>query len=296
MPNFLSLVCVYILPRALYLPSLTSDYSTIYILFVNIFLVQSLVPVPSVFFAFNAVSWSVSAEAIFYAFFPLIKRLKRFKLLLFFLVTLFISLLGALVVSIYQMPGFSQVNLELPVWEGFVYINPLFRMVEFVIGIIAANIYLAVFNCSYYRKTLLYSRFRSLIYSSIEILLFVYACFRAFQGTSVSLPVPLKLAVDQLNSAIWFSILIIICSLSSRILKRILVNKLFVFMGEISFGLYLFHQPVMIRAAQVGGFKVYNYEVLGNNIVSVTIWSVLLSIISYFALEKPFQAFLRPKS
>jgi peptidoglycan/LPS O-acetylase OafA/YrhL len=38
----------------------------------NIFLVQAWVPEKGVFFSFNAVSWSLSAEMFFYALFPLL--------------------------------------------------------------------------------------------------------------------------------------------------------------------------------------------------------------------------------
>ena len=59
-----------ILPSSLYLPN-SSDASFFpFVLITNIFLLQSLIPLPIFFFGINAVCWSISVEAFFYLVFP----------------------------------------------------------------------------------------------------------------------------------------------------------------------------------------------------------------------------------
>ncbi|GAA3437146.1 acyltransferase family protein [Kutzneria kofuensis] len=101
---------------------------------VGLFLLQSWVPVQSVYFAGNTPSWSLSCEAAFYFAFPLlllwVNRIRDRQLW---------PVAIALVVVVVQIPA-----LVLPAPTGtaywVTYIFPLSRMVEFALGMVLARI------------------------------------------------------------------------------------------------------------------------------------------------------------
>ena len=89
-------------------------------------LLQAWIPTGSIAFAGNGVAWSLSVEVFFYALFPLITplvwRLSGRKLWL---------LLGAMILAILLVAGLSPLN-------GLIYIFPISRLPEFVIGVCLA--------------------------------------------------------------------------------------------------------------------------------------------------------------
>lgn len=93
----------------------------------NLLLIQSWVPDSAYYFAFNGPSWSISDEAFFYLLFPFllyfIVRLHK-KWQWFLLILTILVLYGTLM----YMFGHTMAH------ELF-YVNPLFRLVDFLIGI-----------------------------------------------------------------------------------------------------------------------------------------------------------------
>lgn len=103
----------------------------------NIFLAQSWIPIKSIYFSGNAVSWCLSDMLFFYAMFPiLVKWFSRnitkriisvlFTVLLFYLLIMF----------------FLPETLPHPL----LYIFPLFRLVDFIIGMLAYRIFVRLQN------------------------------------------------------------------------------------------------------------------------------------------------------
>ena len=70
------------LPQSLFLPVNTSFPSFFLTLLSHIFLLQSIIPIPEVYFGFNAVAWSISVEVFFYILFPAFNSLRTSKLFL----------------------------------------------------------------------------------------------------------------------------------------------------------------------------------------------------------------------
>jgi peptidoglycan/LPS O-acetylase OafA/YrhL len=102
----------------------------------NLLLVQAWWPKPHVYFGFNAVSWSLSCEVFFYLCFPLLLRLldrtspaRR------------AYVVGAVTCALLVYPGLFSLTVaprDPGGWEWTTYVLPLWRLGEFVVGIVAA--------------------------------------------------------------------------------------------------------------------------------------------------------------
>jgi peptidoglycan/LPS O-acetylase OafA/YrhL len=102
----------------------------------NLLLVQAWVPDDKVYFGYNAVAWSLSCEVFFYLCFPLLARwismLSRGARR---------SLVAAVVTVLVLYPGVFSLTVaprDFAGWEWTTYVAPLWRLGEFVIGIVAA--------------------------------------------------------------------------------------------------------------------------------------------------------------
>ena len=258
----------------------------------NLLCLHSFFPIPSIFFSFNAVTWSISAEAFFYFVFPWVNRYSLDKIVRVILAFVAVSLLSAAVISRVPIESYDENLLNTSVWEGFVYINPLFRLPEFLIGVLAARLFLSQ-PFQQFRETIKSSSHKSILaYSLIEIIMLLISLLLGFSFFVNTGSPQISLAISQITSGIAFSIVIIICSLSSSYLQKFLSFPVFVFLGEVSFGFYLYHQPVMIRSAQLGGINILGIQLMPNNLPSLFAWSLILAVCSYILVEKPLQYFI----
>ena len=243
---------------------------------------------PSFFFSFNAVTWSISAELAFYLVFPFLIALSTRKILAFFFCNILLIFIFAFVLSILQVPSYSNITVDQPVWEGFVYINPIFRLPEFVVGIIAAKLKLSGhFDCCLNQ---FYYKFHRIRIKSSLLWLFSFALFYwlGFQSFSLddSIYQPLQASLSQIVSSILFALSILLLTSAPQLIARLLSFSPFVFLGSISFGFYLIHQPIMIRAAQLNGLSLFSINLLHADMFSIFIVSFLLSSSIYYFIEK----------
>ena len=102
----------------------------------NLLLLQAWVPSDKVYFGYNAVAWSLSCEVFFYLAFPwLVKAIavmstQRRR-----------ALIGAVIGLLLLYPGVFSLTIaphDFSGWEWTTYVAPLWRLGEFVIGIVAA--------------------------------------------------------------------------------------------------------------------------------------------------------------
>jgi peptidoglycan/LPS O-acetylase OafA/YrhL len=185
-------------------------------------LLQAWIPVQDVYFAVNTPAWSLSCEAAFYAAFPLLLRLvnrvreQRLWLFACGLVAV-ILLVPALAMP---MPG------DLEYW--FVYVFPVTRALEFVLGMVLARIVLS-------------GRWIGIgLWPATALFVVGYAVsgylpdgFGYVAGTVI----PLALLIPAAALA----------DVSGRASPW--RNRVWVFLGEISFAFYLLHQ-IVIRFAE----------------------------------------------
>lgn len=193
----------------------------------NVLLLQSWIPVNSVYFSGNAVSWCLADMMFFYAMFPLLTGL--------------LSRVGLTKICFWFIPllmGYLFIMFLLPdvYCHPFLYISPVFRLLDFFIGMLLYSAYHKMDargwrermnSCSYLQK------------SFMEIFLFLFL-------SMVILTVP-HLEMRYYCAALWWLIipeLILYFAFVNKVggvISRCLTSKWMIALGEISFSMYMIH-------------------------------------------------------
>lgn len=241
----------------------------------NLTLSQSWIPKPETYFSLNGVSWSLSNEIFFYAVFPLlilnIEKTWRFKLLTTILLT------------ILMLFAFKDSERQLMLWSA--YISPLTRLSEFMLGIAAYQIYLKSQNLK---------KPKAFTSSCIEfIALFFVACamwvgdLNFFSGLPLAVNKPVAIWFANCGGALAFAFLIVILAHQRGIISKSMQSRPLVYLGEISFSLYMVHQ-IVIRL-----FEMYPSATAGLSLpVTLTIYyssAIAAAAFAHFLVEKPAQ-------
>jgi peptidoglycan/LPS O-acetylase OafA/YrhL len=259
------------------------DYSAVFIL------LQSWVPFPKTFFAVNGVSWSISVEMFFYAMFPLLiadfARTWWWKLAV---IAGCIAGILTLATAFHLAPlvmGPDENKLSV---DALAFIFPPSRLLEFYLGICA---------CSLFRALHHRVRLGVVGWSIVE------ACALAatFVAMNRSLHVGYDLQQSGLGIAVarWvsesgcapvFALLIVTFALSRGCFNMILSKQILVFLGEISFSIYMIHVTL---------FTVMRLHVLHNVIrgtlagaIAYSICLVAVSAASWILIEQRGRALL----
>ena len=223
----------------------------------NLTLTQSFVPIRSVYFSFNAPSWSLSDEMFFYLLFPLLTISIRPKNILN-------STLIALILT------FAVIVLLLIIPKHFhhalFYINPVSRLYDFVIGIILF---------SYYRHIKCNSIKLGLSFEIISLISFIVffimrSCIPATIVNSVYYMIPICLVILSI-------------SLEQGMISCFLQSKLFVSLGEVSFSFYMIHQLVIRYRGMFCPNSISGSLAIDSIILFII--SIVLSYVVYNTLE-----------
>ena len=220
-------------------------------------MLQSIIPIKGVYFSFNSPGWSISTEFFFYFIFP------------FFLpLVLKVNLRNALLVIAFVLLAYFSLVAIFPsnLHHSQFYISPIFRVLDFFIGII---LYLL-------RSYILpFDRRDKLIQIMQPLSILMLALFIIFHSQVDY--------VYRYASYYWLPMSFVILSFSfdSGVLGRMLAGRVFVYFGEISFGFYLFHWLV-IKYLNLVSYS----NSLSVNVALVFSITCLLSIVSYELYEK----------
>jgi peptidoglycan/LPS O-acetylase OafA/YrhL len=209
----------------------------------NVLLLQSWIPFPNYFFSLNGVSWSLSVEMFFYCMFPLISYHWR--------VTWWwkIVLCGLVVIGLVHYAYAAKLPFETPEEilsiDALVYILPLARLPDFVLGIGACSIWLHV------RHSL--STLPAFVSSVLEV-----SClgltFAAMHWVGPLVWSMMTANIISQAGGKWLSegavvpvMALMICVLATGrgMVSRLLSHRSLVLLGEISFSIYMTHQILM---------------------------------------------------
>ncbi|UOR06755.1 acyltransferase [Hymenobacter aerilatus] len=236
----------------------------------NITLLHSFIPDVKYFFSYNWVSWSISDELFFYIVFPFIiyffvknKLLIKFGWVLYLLIP----------VLIYYSGHSSYDN------HKFFYINPFFRIVDFILGI----------NLNQLFKLEIFSRLYKKKISATVLEIMSIGMFAGFMYIHEDVP-----QVYRYSCFYWLPMSLIIFSFAYQngYLSSLISGYFFVLLGEMSFSFYIFHQ-LLVR-----------YFVFENNLMVITenpyllVFAILMTslFVSYLAhkyIELPCNAYIK---
>ncbi len=211
----------------------------------NIFLLQAWFPYYHVFFSFNAVSWTISVEMLFYVLFPFLV----WKLAQTWHVKL-IAAFGLMALMCYLasargLPYFSAAHGVIS-QTALTTINPLSRVFQFVFGMMVA---LAWRNYGH-RFTL--GRISTTVAEVLAVALCTWTVYHANVPAAWHAGVNSTLSFGQL---LWlrqgafdyvpFGILIFLLATERGLISLLLSFSPLVVLGEISYSMYLLHQVVL---------------------------------------------------
>lgn len=233
---------------------------------INLFLLQSYIPIKDYYFSINNVSWSISTEFFFYIMFPFyviwLHKLPKLKYFLLLIIP----------VIIFAEPYFKT---DLKLEKGIFYINPIVRSFDFILGIVTCQIYKKIQNIEFSRTK------GTLIELASILLLVLFFCFhsdvaRAFRyGIYYWIPM--------------FAI-ILVFALQKGIFSKILQHKTLIYLGEISFSFYMIHM-IIIKYGNLYFTSLNDFVKIG---LFFTI-ALILSWIIFEYFEKPIAKWIKTK-
>jgi peptidoglycan/LPS O-acetylase OafA/YrhL len=253
----------------------------------NLLMVQAWIPIKEFFFSFNAVAWSISTEFFFYLLFPFIVRdfgatwVRKLSVSILIVIGLIVLCSKLGLNDIWTAPV-NEISIE-----GLVYINPLSRIFEFILGMCVYRLYHTI-----YPKI----AFGRLAGSILEVLAvcatFIFLCYQYLLVGAISQMVGPAGAIywGHSGSTLVFAILILVIALERGVISQVLRMKGAVFLGEISYSVYLFHVIVLRLftehlqdAGSIPGYVQY-----------LVFWAMLiiLSGISWLMIERPSRRLL----
>lgn len=244
----------------------------------NAALLQSFAP--KLYCCFNDVSWSISDELFFYSICCVLLLLPFKKL-----TTLLMVELGV-IITLLLIAGHSRIPFDLQHW--FFYNFPLTRTIDFITGIVLAKIFIK--NSETIRNKYSTKCFTLLETMSICLLmLFAYLALRH--------KIPQILRYD-IYYVIPMSLIVIIFAFEKGLISRLLTSKSLVFLGEISFSMYMFHRMIILYVDEhfIAPHH-YSFGLLSASALTIALLSftIVISATNYSLYEMPLNRFFRKK-
>lgn len=272
-----------ILLFAIYVPLSFGEGRSILTWTLNIFMIQGWIPLKEVFFSFNAVAWSISTEFFFYLAFPFLIRdfetTWTYKLMFSFLLVIAIVWFC----NYFNLPAYDADAKYSISRTALVYINPLSRLFEFVLGMCVALAWKKYYGLSNFGK--ITGSILELAALGV-IALFLYLSSYAGYLTSLIGPAGSEY-LGHTGASLSFALCIFIISLERGLVSYILRFKIPVLLGEISYSIYLFHQIILRFYGAHPGFARF--------LPLPVLYAVTLITTAFFVwmfIEKPSRRFI----
>lgn len=239
--------------------------------FANLLLLQSWSPNPDIHFSANSVSWFLSVMVFCYLLFPIIIRFVNQSSRDFFIISCILFIVYF--VGIQFVPS--------GMFNNIIYINPLLRLPDFILGIILWQIIGSRIKSDSHEKLktnfIAKSVIELLVVLLFVITLMVYSCISQRYGV-VSLWWPVTAAIIVVFS---------LFDVSGGILTRLLQTRLLLFFGNISFSFYMVHFLVINTTRRLLTIIDFDMSTAAFVLLAFT-FSVAFSYIISRYFEKPF--------
>lgn len=251
-------------------------FSKWHLLAANLTLTQSLFPFIAYTFSYNSVSWSISTEVFFYLAFPLllinIRRTWHWKLAASALIVLVIA------TACDALPAKGDV-FQMTMGSA-VYANPLVRGFEFCLGMstwVIWDRYIKPMRVSFVGWTAAEFGVLTLIFAWLSVNVWPIR-----NGIPTS---ALQVVFNESGCCLPFALLIAVIASGQGWISKALSSKVPVFLGHISFSIYMVHQVLM---------KMFVTWGQAQTVSSMAFFATLLFVASGSCLmiEKPAQRFL----
>lgn len=241
--------------------AINSDQINLFALLANLSYMQSWVPISSVYFSFNAPSWSLSNEMFFYACFFFLVTMTLKRLINIGACLLILIFIAATMVTIYlDGSKFFGSNKTLAHW--IFYIFPGFRIIEFICGMILFRLWVSGYKIKSYFVIPAYA------------LLVVSMYFANF------IPEAFRMSLYFLPVIVFF---LFVHLQGEGVINGLLKSKFMVLLGNASFAFYLIHQPLIyIFTELLETFNLGNFYFFATTLTIIT----LLSIVIYLTYER----------
>ncbi len=245
-----------------------------FVIFSNLFMLQAWTP--QLFNFWNdGGSWSLSVEMFFYALFPFLINYLKIKTNK----QLFIILAGLYIAT--ALPGISWILFNQNTSHIVYYSTPIYRLPEFIIGIICGLLYVRELRVPYPA------------FCFITVLFFYY-CLLAWG------PVYGFTAMTHNYATIPLVAICISCAanISSGMLYNLLANPLLVFLGRISYSFYSFQSHILLILITKHNALIKRFPLLADNhvLAFITFLALItLAAINYYFVENKFRTYLNKK-
>ncbi|WP_284507745.1 acyltransferase [Caballeronia sp. GACF4] len=210
----------------------------------NLFLVQSWIPFRNVYLTLNGVAWSISTEAFFYLAFPLAVLGLRRSYALVLGVAAVVTLFFIWMVVHFQIP-ISETDTGINSM-GLLYVNPLARLFEFVLGMTACAAYKRISEKQRAISTEGATIDEFVMLAVIAISMHITPRLPWVQVLPGNWAAAFQYYSVKSGSAIVFAAAIVVFALGRGAVSRALTSRALVFLGEASFSLYLTHTTVLL--------------------------------------------------
>ncbi len=229
---------------------------------------------PGICLEINYPAWTISVEMFFYLSFPFLLNFFQKQTNLKIYIIAFIIWLLSLITRIVLVTVPTQGS---EIWNQFVFFNPVFHINAFIFGMAASIVVKRNYDSFNYAKY-----FNSLVLLIVTILIFI-----VISTDNIFLP----WGHSGLYSPL-FVVIIISLHANSNFLTKTISMPIFMFLGEISFGIYILQHPIRIL------FELITKNLIINQTLSFYLFLALLISISsiiYVFIEKPARIWFSQK-
>ena len=202
----------------------------------NALLVHGWVPSEPWYFSYNAPSWSISTELFFYIAFPVLifQWAKSWWWKWIASAILIIALIW--LADFLHLPIESQ--KDEPSMNGLLYVSPLARLFEFTTGMVAYTAFQKLQSLS--------RKLNDFVFTSLEILVITLAGYSIVTFASLVFLAPYfsdtgMQWLGHASDVLIFPVVVVVFAFGRGWLSRLFGSTPMIFLGEISFSIYLVH-------------------------------------------------------